>query len=224
MNTEIKNKEFSSPAELTAVTYMACTFKGIRFSLDDLSNRNFHFCAFEDCIFIGVKAIGTKFISCMFRGDVCSVIFKDCIIYSCAFDGLVLSSVNFNECVLSANNFIGCIVKNGVFKKCDFTDCEFFSATFVRTILIDCFWDGSDIQNANLQNVDTSKANLALLGYDERGYLWALKRMKDGTPTISAGCRQDYTIDTALTHWANNPDVQQLLAYGASIARKRGWN
>jgi uncharacterized protein YjbI with pentapeptide repeats len=224
MNTEIKNKEFSGAAPFhTADTYVACTFKRMRFLSDDLSGRNFCGCSFEDCFFVGAKVVGSKFMSCEFKGDISSVLFKECTIYSCTFDGQTLFCVKFDECDMSGSRFHNCMIKNGLFNKCDCTEGEFDRATFVRTHIFDCCWDGADIQRAIFYHVDTSKANFALLGYDERGYLFIMKRMKDGALSISAGCRQDFTMDAASTHWAGNLDIKELLAHGESVASRRGW-
>ena len=70
---------------------------------------------------------------------------------------------------------------------------------------------GADLRNADLRGADLRGANLRnAIGYrdggiDFRGYHFRAVLMCEGIQ-ITAGCRC-FSLDEALTHWADNPDA-----------------
>lgn len=63
---------------------------------------------------------------------------------------------------------------------------------------------------------------LISLGYDKRGYMFALHLEPDGDIVIMAGCRY-FSFDEAREHWVENPDALAKVDLGEKIARELGW-
>ena len=142
-------------------------FKGIDYSQERLSGKEYLDCRFMDCNFSGLDLGGIEFENCEFTGCDLSLVklnrsaFREVIFSNCKMFGLhfqdcndFLLSMDFRNCQLNLSSFFRGKAKGFRFKACLLQEVDFEEADLAGVSFDACDLAGAIFDQCNLEKCD----------------------------------------------------------------------